>query len=259
MTDLRDFRMPEPPLARPTTAGALADRLIATTSDTLTELEALDRAGPGPSRHPCRPRGGRRCHQRPVVRAGTPGGVRGRAGGRRRPAVAHRDDPRRARPARGRGLRLVPGRRDGPARRGARCRPCGTARTRAGGGHLAPDAGHAGGGQGHPTQLRGDRRPLPARCGPPAGRGRRRRPRRSSNGCGRCSDPARGGSTTAWARGCSTTSTPPTCTCSPSRSAPTSANRGAGASSGSSPTWTIWPNRAARSCGAGRSARSGWR
>ena len=39
MTDSPDFRMPEPPLARPTTAGALADRLIATTCDKLAELE----------------------------------------------------------------------------------------------------------------------------------------------------------------------------------------------------------------------------
>ncbi len=45
MTDLRDFRMPEPPLARPTTAGALADRLVATTSDKLTELEGSTATG----------------------------------------------------------------------------------------------------------------------------------------------------------------------------------------------------------------------
>ncbi len=40
MTDLRDFRMPEPPLAGPTTSGALADRLIETTVRKLAEFEA---------------------------------------------------------------------------------------------------------------------------------------------------------------------------------------------------------------------------
>ena len=45
MTDLRDFRMPELPLARATTAGALADRLVATTCDRLAELETSTAPG----------------------------------------------------------------------------------------------------------------------------------------------------------------------------------------------------------------------
>ena len=123
MTDLRDFRMPEPPLARATTAGALADRLIATTSDKLTELEGSTAPGlvlPG-------------IHAGHVVGDDATAdllyvlgllvecGVEQVAGIDLRSHIV--DDARPARPARGRGLRLVPGRRDGPAHRRARCRP----------------------------------------------------------------------------------------------------------------------------------------
>ncbi|MFA9563995.1 MAG: hypothetical protein ACERLM_04720, partial [Acidimicrobiales bacterium] len=45
MTDSPDFRMPEPPLARATTAGALADRLITTARDKLAELEGSTAPG----------------------------------------------------------------------------------------------------------------------------------------------------------------------------------------------------------------------